>query len=145
MKDKLQATLESEIAILERVHSEDGHLYMVALNLSGHREELEAAAAALIERVGPIPALKISRNIGGLTMRTRDIPTEPGMYLSRVTVDDEVGDWYQYELTRDTDVGGQLYAVDDGIAVKDWGEEREWIGPFTADDVERGTEDFYEE
>ncbi len=49
-------------------YSDDIKIYMIALNLSGEREQLEDMAYKLIEKHGLLKALKISREAKSVSM-----------------------------------------------------------------------------
>lgn len=68
-------------------------------------------------------------------MWTTDKPTEPGLYMTRVTMLGDVGAPRTHELERHN---GLLFARGDCMALETWAEYHEWLGPFTAEDVERG-------
>lgn len=59
--DKLRKELNNAI----RLRTEDNRFNMIALNLSGEREDLEKQAYELIDKHGTLKALKMSRNNNG--------------------------------------------------------------------------------
>ena len=59
-EEKVIDSLYDQISMITRISEDNNKFYMIALNLSGRRDELEEASMKLVEEHGYLQAMRMS-------------------------------------------------------------------------------------